>query len=95
MSYKTIDHLSLDAAKARESGMTYGKYMQWKAMNTEQSQEPIKRKAGEGEAICKNCGKIFTRGQHFRVYCSRLCRAGNRQIRDRAKTLRGGLGEFG
>ena len=90
-----VDQLNLDAAAARRNGMTYGKYMQWKSLHKDEAPKPIKRTAGEGEAVCKNCGKVFARNQHYRVFCSRLCRAEYGHTRDKAKKLRGGLGEFG
>lgn len=92
MSEKKIDQLSLDAAKARASGMSYGKYMQWKAQHTNAEQTTTKRVAGENEAVCRKCGKVFPRNQHYRVYCSKLCRAEYQYTQKRNQRYSGGLG---
>lgn len=70
-----VDQLSLDAAQARKKGMTYGKYMQWKYTHKGEPAPIVKTTVGPGEAICKKCGKIFVRSQHYRTYCSRICRS--------------------
>ena len=87
-----VDQLNVDAAAARAKGMSYGKYMLMK-----QAQQPViipepKRFAGEGEAKCRQCGKIFVRDKHYRVYCSRLCRSIYQANHERNEKLRGGLG---
>lgn len=92
MSDKTIDHLSNDAAQARAHGMSYGKYMQWKAQNQNAKPIPVKRVAGENEAVCRQCGTVFPRSQHYRAYCSRLCRAEFQSAQKRTKRYGGGLG---
>lgn len=70
-----MDQLAQDATDALKKGMTYGKYMAWKQSHGKMTEMPVKRQAQEGEAYCKHCGKIFTKSLHFKVYCSRQCRA--------------------
>lgn len=89
-----VDQLKLDAAAARSKGMSYGKYIQWKSMQQTEEPELIKREPEEGEVVCRNCGKIFPRGLHYRVFCSRMCRADYGNAQDRAKKFRGGLGDI-
>lgn len=86
------DQLSIDAAKARACGMSYGKYMQWKALHTNTESTTTKRVVGDHEAVCRQCGKVFPRNQHYRVYCSRLCRSEYQSAMERREKYRGGLG---
>ena len=87
-----IDYLSRDAAEALKRGMTYGKYMQWKSMNQGEILQPVRQTAGEGEVVCRTCGKVFKRSQHYRVYCSKKCNSDYYHMREKARRLRGGFG---
>ena len=89
-----MDQLSRDACDALAHGMTYGKYMAWKRSRDIMLDKPIKRVVGEHEAVCKCCGKVFTKSQHYRVYCSRLCRATQQDRVYKERAMRGGLGEL-
>ena len=73
-SNENMDQLTKDAADALAKGMTYGKYIAWKQNQGKVPEKPVQREPQEGEAYCKCCGKIFTKGKWNRVYCSSQCR---------------------
>ena len=67
---KKMDKLSQDAAAAKASGMSYGK---WKAM-----QEPVvlpKKEVIRRSCVCAYCGKTFyTNNRHNKKYCDDVCK---------------------
>ena len=91
---KKMDQLSKDSCDALAHNMSYGQYMAWKRDHGLVSKKPIKTVAGEGEGICRCCGKVFTKTNQYRVYCSRQCRATQYDRVYTERTMRGGLGEM-
>ena len=69
MARKKIDKLSMCAAKAKEVGVSYGKYM---AMKEPEIEAPAKTGV---RRICKHCGKeFFVNHKKRKDYCSDRCR---------------------
>lgn len=66
--HKEQNRLALDAAAAREAGMSYG---YWKAVN--KSSEKIEKRIPEGWLECPHCGWIFKPVNGKQVYCQVYC----------------------
>lgn len=68
---KKIDKLAQDAAAAKASGMSYGK---WKAV---QEQVELRKKEVISRAcVCAYCGNTFyTNNGHNKKYCDDICKS--------------------
>ena len=61
-----MDNLSMDAARAKSDGMTYGV---WKVLHPNTMGEVV---VNENIRTCPNCGEtFFTKGK--KIYCDSLC----------------------
>ena len=70
MANKEMDKLSQDAAKAKASGLSYGR---WKALQP----VPVKKKEvkiPECMKACPYCGKLFTPHNGKHKFCEPYCR---------------------
>ena len=72
-----MDNLAKDAKKAREAGMSYGR---WKATQPFVHKLPRKITKGYRLRVCKECGAEFMTSHPSKVYCNDDCRMkhGNR-----------------
>ena len=66
-----MDRLTRDCIAARLHGMTYGKYKAMQGYTEIKAREEIDTTKVK---FCRKCGKPFTPGKHYRVYCSTECR---------------------
>ena len=87
---KQIDNLTRDAMAALACGMSYGKYMASRTGRTTpagRSECPVITVVNEpGEiAICRGCGKAFTRKREGHIYCSDRCGSRTRERERRMK----------
>ena len=77
---KKIDALAMDAVKAKEAGMSYGR---WKAM---QMVEEKPKGIPEGWLVCQYCGKPFKpKTKRPMKYCELFCQQQASWERERLK----------
>ena len=79
---RKMDRLSRDAMRARQAGVSYGKYI---AMKAEEPEIEAEDEIPEGWIKCKFCGRPFKPYDKRMLYCDSICRQKSNAPRNRER----------